>query len=273
MFLHKGSCEIKHDRIPGLQQPLTRGHFVQACKDHNKLPTDDVLLKVEKEVLEKHLPQLKQLFKRYDVEKLFAVSVLHRHFEVRDGFNLVGRTKTLNGRHCYWTRRVANDTLNSSEVCAQKLILDEPNGWVPCEFRESSAPDPSQVYPEFFLELSNYLKEHDLTSTFGLEYIVPELHSFHTLEFRLPNDELLHVQLAPTEVASLRANDVTVTTVWRFSDQGFSENFCIPDENKTHPDPDPPKPPKSRSRSQEPQISIDNLFRDQYPWIRKVVEA
>ncbi|KAF6517569.1 hypothetical protein HZS61_003130 [Fusarium oxysporum f. sp. conglutinans] len=70
---------MKHDQIPGLLQPLTRKHFVKAPEDHNKLPTDDALLQVEKEVLEKHLSQLKQLFERCNAENLFAVATYIRY--------------------------------------------------------------------------------------------------------------------------------------------------------------------------------------------------
>lgn len=257
MFLDKGSREICHDRIHGLQQPLTSGHFVQARKDYNKLPTDDVLLKVQEKV-EEHTLQLELLFKRFGVEDLFAVWVLHSHFKVPDGFNLVGQTETFDGRRCYWTKRIANNTLDSIGVCAQKIMFNEEKGWVPCELRESSAPDLSQVDPQFFLEVRDYLNKHDLISTLGLECIVPELYLSDTLEFRLPNDELLLVPLKPTEVASLRANYSTATTNYRWSDQGCIKNYCIPDENKKHPD----KPNDFPLRKF--QISIPSLFQEQY---------
>lgn len=239
-------------------------NFAQACEDHNKLPTDDVLLNV-KEKVEKHIPALELLLKRFGVENLFAVYVLHRHFKVPDGFNLVGRAAVLDGRDCYWIRRVANDTLNSGEVCAQKFILDEQKCWVPCEFRKSSAPDPRKANPQFLLEISSYLKEHDLTLTFGLERIVPELRFSDTLELRVPNGELLLVRLVPTEVESLRVNYPTATTTsYRWSDQGFArKNFCVPDPDERHP------PPKNGDFSlQESQISIYSLIEEQYPRIR-----
>ncbi|KAG7410331.1 hypothetical protein Forpi1262_v017554 [Fusarium oxysporum f. sp. raphani] len=201
---------MKHDQIPGLLQPLTRKHFVKAPEDHNKLPTDDALLQVEKEVLEKHLSQLKQLFERCNAENLFAVYILHRHFKVSNGFNLVGRIVICDKCHCYWTRTVANHTINSGEVCGRKFIFDKQQGWLPCEFHEGPAPDLSKVDPEFFLEFTNYLVKHDLTSTFGLEYIVPELLIFDMLEITLPNCELLLVEAVFLSLDNL----VVVTTRW-----------------------------------------------------------
>jgi hypothetical protein len=216
------------------------------------------------EQIKKHIPQLELLFKRFEVENIFGVYILHRHFKVSEGLNLVGRPKTFDGRHCYWIRALTNAELKPSEVCGQKFIFDDQKGWLPCEFRENSGPDLRQVDSEFFSELGNYLNQHDLTSTFGLEYIVPELHLPDTLEFRLPNGELLLVPLVPSEVECLQANYAAATTSLRWSGQGStSQNFCIPDENKNHPPPkegDLPLP--------ESQISINNLIEQQYPRIR-----
>jgi hypothetical protein len=224
MALGKGSHAMHHDRICGLHQPLTSSHFVQARQDHNNLPTDDALLQVEKEVLEKHLSQLKQLFKRYDVEKLFAVYILHRHFKISDGFNLVGRIIILDECYFYWTRTVANDTLNFGEVCGRKFIFDKRQGWLPCEFHEGSAPDLSKVDQEFFHEFTKYLVDNDLTSTFGLEYIVPELLILDMLEIILPNCALLLVQ-----IASVRLKDTTVRTTFNWSHSlSIRGTNCIP---------------------------------------------
>ncbi|RKK87917.1 hypothetical protein BFJ68_g16995 [Fusarium oxysporum] len=248
MFLDNASREIKHDQIPGLLQPLTREHFVKAPKEyasrsliynviadvcsHNKLPTDDALLQVEKEVLEKHLSQLKQLFKRYNAENLFAVYILHRHFKVSKGFNLVGRIIIFDECHCYWTRTVANHTINSGEVCGRKFIFDKQQGWLPCEFHEGSAPDLSKVDPEFFLEFTNYLVKHDLTSTFGLEYIVPELLIFDMLEITLSNCALLLVEAVFLSLDNL----VVVTTSWGWpSDQPVERRIdCLKKPDGSH---------------------------------------
>ncbi|KAL3587506.1 hypothetical protein FPOAC2_13403 [Fusarium poae] len=221
MFLDKGSHEINYGQIPGLQQPLTSYHFTKFYKDHNNLPTDDVLLQVEEEVLKNHLPLLKQMFKRYKVENLFAVHIPHRHFEVPVGFSLVGQT--ISDGRCYSIRRVANNTLNCGQVCGRKFVFDN-QGWFPCEFHEGSAPDLRELDGEFFRELTTYLISHDLTSTFGLEYIVPELIILDILETNPSNDEL---QLA--EPKSVPFNDAkTVTTSWGWPDPIYTREIrCI----------------------------------------------
>lgn len=269
MFLDKGPRVINHDRIPGLQQPPTSGDFVRARQEcasrsfiynvianacsHNNLPNDDALLKVEEKILNEHLPQLKLLFKRFNVEKLFAVYIPHRHSKVPDGFHLVGQTKIFDGLCYYWTRTVANDTLNSNKVCGRKFIFDKQQGWRPCDFHEGSAPDLSKVKPEFFLELTNYLVKHDLTSTLGLEYIVPELLLiFNMLEFILPNCGLLLV-----EATSLQFNyATTVTTSWGWSHPIFTREIrCIPDRDKKH------QPVAVDYQLQESHTSINDIIR------------
>ncbi|KAG7410411.1 hypothetical protein Forpi1262_v017548 [Fusarium oxysporum f. sp. raphani] len=223
MVLEEGSRAIYHDQIRGLHKPLASGHFVQARKDHNNLPMDDVLLQAEEEeVLGKHLPHLKQLFMRYNVENLFAVYILHRHFEVSKGFNLVGRIIIHNECHYYWTRTVANDTLNSGKVCGRKFIFDKQQGWLPCEFHEGSAPDLSKVDPDFFCDFTKYLVDNDLTSTFGLEYIVPELLIFDMLEIILPNCALLLVQMASLRLnyTTLRESESSVNDIIRLLEKG-----------------------------------------------------
>ncbi|KAG7402543.1 hypothetical protein Forpe1208_v017078 [Fusarium oxysporum f. sp. rapae] len=223
MALDKGSRAIYLDQIRGLHQPPTSGLFVQAREGHNNLPTDDALLQVE-EVLGEHLSQLKQLFMRYNVENLFAVYILHRHFKVTKGFNLVGQIIISDKCHFYWTRPVANDTLNPGKVCGRKFILDKQHGWLPCEFHEGSAPDLSKVRQEFFLEFASYLVDNGLSSTFGLEYIVPELLVFDMLEIILPNSELLLRQ-----VADLQRNHTLVRTTFNWSHSIFTRGTkCLP---------------------------------------------
>jgi hypothetical protein len=221
MVVDNDSHEINHRQIPGLQQSLISGHFGQACKRQNELPTDDVLLQVKMEVLEGHLSYFKQLFKRYNVENVFAVYLLHRHFDVPDGCSLLGRT--ISDGYLYWTRKVANNTLNCGKVCGRKFVFDK-EGWFPCEFHEGSAPDLSKVDPGFFTEFTTYLVECHLTSTFGLEYIIPELRIIDMLEIDLPNYGLILV-----ETASVPFNDPTVPTRWDWSDPIHTRVLkCIP---------------------------------------------
>ncbi|KAI8404346.1 hypothetical protein FOFC_15841 [Fusarium oxysporum] len=253
MVLEEGSRAIYHDQIRGLHKPLASGHFVQARKDHNNLPMDDVLLQAEEEeVLGKHLPHLKQLFMRYNVENLFAVYILHRHFEVSKGFNLVGRIIIHNECHYYWTRTVANDTLNSGKVCGRKFIFDKQQGWLPCEFHEGSAPDLSKVDPDFFCDFTKYLVDNDLTSTFGLEYIVPELLIFDMLEIILPNCALLLVQMA-----SLRLNYTTVRTTFNWSNSISTRGAnCLPDpKTNLHDEED------SHHQLRESESSVNDIIR------------
>jgi hypothetical protein len=195
--------------------------MITNVSSHNNLPTDDALLQVEEEVLKNHLPQLKQMFERHKVENLFAVHIPHRHFEVPDGFSLVGQTIS-DGRR-YSIRRVANDKL-IRDYCGRKFIFDKKQGWVPCEFHQGYAPDLSKLDREFFIEFTTYLIRHDLTSTFGLEYIVPELVILDILETNPSNDEL---QLA--ETASVPSNDAkTVTTSWGWPDPIYTREIrCI----------------------------------------------
>ncbi|EWZ78190.1 hypothetical protein FOXG_21360 [Fusarium oxysporum f. sp. lycopersici 4287] len=217
MALTTGSYEFDHAQIPGLWQPLKEEHFAQTCEDHNKLPTDDALPEVEEKVKE-HLPQLEALFKRWKVEGFFALSVLHRHFKLPDGYNQVGRTIK---KRFYFTRKVANNALNSSKVYGSKFVLT-PRGWSPVEIHEGSMPGLSRVDPEFLSCFTTHLVNHDLTSIFGFEYIVRELSTFNTLELDLPGYGLIVVSAA--SVPSIDAP--TVTTRWIWSHQ--TELKCIP---------------------------------------------
>ncbi|KAF4450000.1 hypothetical protein F53441_6784 [Fusarium austroafricanum] len=207
MALTTGSYEFDHAQIPGLWQPLKEEHFAQTCEDHNKLPTDDVLLKVKEKVKE-HLPQLEELFKEWGVEESFALIVLHRHFKLPDGYNQVGRL--IDGRF-YFTRKVANNALNSSEVYGSKFVLTQ-RGWRPVEIHEGFESDLRKVNPEFLRAFTKYLLEKNLTSTFGFEYIVPELSIFNTLELDLPGYGLIVVSAA--SAPPLDAPTVTTRWVW-----------------------------------------------------------
>ncbi|KPA35603.1 hypothetical protein FLAG1_11683 [Fusarium langsethiae] len=208
MLLDNGSHEHNHVPISGLQKPLQSDCFIQACQSHNELPTDDVLPQVEDELLEKHRLPLEQLFKRYSAQDLFAVYILHRHFKVPVGSNLVGRTEVFDHRRYYWTRIVANDNISSGEACGRKFVYDEQQGWLPCEFHEGLAPDLSKVDTGFFPEFANYLTKHKLTSTFGLEYIVPELLLVNMFEITLSNGVLVLVESAHVSMG----DSVKVTT-------------------------------------------------------------
>ncbi|KPA36507.1 hypothetical protein FLAG1_10718 [Fusarium langsethiae] len=209
MLVDRDSYTLNNHRIPGLQEPLISRHLDQACKRQNKLPTDDILLQLKEKI--NHLPHFKDLFERYKVNNLFAVHFLHRHSEVAHGFNMVGRT--ISDGRLYWTRKVANNTLDTSKVCGRKFMFDE-QGWFPCEFHEGSAPDLSKVKPEFFTDFAAYLVENDLTSTFGLEYIVPELLIFNMLE-----NNWQRYGLVISESTSVPLDDnSTVITSWGWLD-------------------------------------------------------
>ncbi|SCO54536.1 uncharacterized protein FFNC_15560 [Fusarium fujikuroi] len=219
MAFTAGSHEFDHAQIPGLWQPLKKEHFAQICENHNKLPEDDVLLKVEEKVKE-HLPQLKKLFKEWGVTESFALIALHRHFKLPDGCNQVGRL--IDGQF-YFIRKVANSALNSGKVYGSKFALT-PRGWSPVEIHEGSMPALSRVDPRFLSCFTTHLVNHDLTSIFGFEYIVRELSTLNTLELGLPGYGLIVVDAA--SVPFIDAATITATTRWTWSPE--TELKCLP---------------------------------------------
>ncbi|KAF4481683.1 hypothetical protein FAGAP_11943 [Fusarium agapanthi] len=198
---------------------------VNVCS-HNKLPTDDVLLNVEEKVKE-HLPQLEKLFKEWGVAESLALIVLHRHFKLPDGCNQVGRL--IDGRF-YFTRKVANNALNSSELYGSKFVLTQ-RGWCPVEIHEGFESDLTKVNPKFLGAFTKYLLEKNLTLTFGFEYIVPELSKFNTLELPLSDYGLIVVNAAT--VPSIDAS--TITTKWVWSHPKYTrELVCVWIPGKGH---------------------------------------
>ncbi|PCD21440.1 hypothetical protein AU210_016403 [Fusarium oxysporum f. sp. radicis-cucumerinum] len=219
MTLTACSYEFDHAQIPGLWQPLKKEHFAQICENYNKLPIDDVLLEVEEKVKE-HLPQLEKLFKECGVEESFALIVLHRHFKLPDGCNQVGRL--IDGQF-YFMRKVANNALDTSEVYGSKFVLTQ-RGWCPVEIHEGFESNLRKVNPEFLTAFTKYLLEKNLTSTFGFEYIVPELSTFDTVELGLSGYGLIVIStaLAPSFDAP------TATTRWVWSHPIYTRKLdCV----------------------------------------------
>ncbi|KAF4449624.1 hypothetical protein FALBO_16622 [Fusarium albosuccineum] len=219
------------DLIPGLERLATSDDVGLSCEYHNTLLPDNTLSDVGVHDLDEHRERLRQLFKRFNAHDKFGVNTLHSHFHVPDGYHLAGDLGDFEEHRYYLTQGAVNETFNPKGSCGRKFKFVLGQGLRPYEFHRGPLPDLSKVDSEFFSQFTNYLVEHSLTSTLGLEYIVPELLLVDMLEFILPNGGML---LA--EATSPCSNDHTVTTGlgWPSDLTGERKIECVPQPDGGH---------------------------------------
>jgi hypothetical protein len=240
--------QVNSAPISGLQRAVTRDDFVLARKvcdsqlpirnvianscSYNNLPEDNVLIEIEEKVQE-HLPQLRMIFEKFGVENVLGVNALHRHDIVLDGFHLAGKAEIRDTGLQYLTEAV-EDAHDPNQVCGLKFTYDSEYGsWTPYEFHKGPLPGTiSQVDPKFFLQFTDYLVTHNLTSVLGLMYIPKEMLTYDMIEFVFPNCVMVQTPMLVTDITT------TVTTGWRFPEPNLTrKTHCVPDRDTTHPPP------------------------------------
>lgn len=158
--------------IPGLHVPPTIEDLKQSSLAYNLLPDDGD----QPDVQEVHLHELASLFKRFNVQDIFGMHLIHGHFKL-DGGNVMLGTALKSVRGC-WTKPTRITDINPTEIHGHIFRLTGSGEMQAYEYREGLTTNLDGADPAFFQELAEYLQANNLANLLGLQVLgkeVPEM--------------------------------------------------------------------------------------------------
>jgi hypothetical protein len=121
---------------------------------------------VAEEVQEKDLAEVGLLIRKYGMEKLIGVSLLHRHFDINSDEVMVETIDLQKNESVCRPQPMEKDVFPTIFK-----FIDASKLWQPVQFANNLQPKHEFMNEQLMQDLGNLLKERDLTDTFGMSII------------------------------------------------------------------------------------------------------
>lgn len=109
---------------------------------------------------------------RYDVFSKFGLHLIHGHFPLAQDKVMLGTyVPELTG---YWTKPTEINTVNLADVHGHIFVVAGKNSFIAYEYREGPTVDLSDIKPEFFHDVVEYLQANGLQDVLGLQVLTAD---------------------------------------------------------------------------------------------------
>ncbi|KAF9730274.1 hypothetical protein PMIN04_012889 [Paraphaeosphaeria minitans] len=159
---------LDHQVIPGLHVAPYLSNLSRSSEVYNHLPDDAD----QPHVAEEHLKNLAGIFLRYNVQTKFGLHLIHGHFKLERDMVMLG--KSVQEPSGCWTKPTDINEVDLENIHGHIYALTGDGFLVAYEYREGRPADMTDVKPDFFHEVIQYLQSNKLEHLLGLQVLSNE---------------------------------------------------------------------------------------------------
>jgi hypothetical protein len=124
---------------------------------------------IRSEISATHLQNLAEIFVKYSVHERLGVHLIHGHAKVAAGNVMLGHSFTEpSGR---WAKPIRIEEVNLADVHGHIFKLVDGGLFIAYKYVKGKAYNLSDISTDFFKDLVEYLRSHQLEATVGLQIL------------------------------------------------------------------------------------------------------